>query len=83
MTLDFIEALQPTKIITGHIESGWEMNAKEDLAYMRKYLDLFSAKITNAPKKPTVDELFETFKNAFPQCEKVRGFIIVRWVELT
>lgn len=67
LTLDFIEALQPIKIIAGHIESGWELNPQEDLAYMRKYLDLFSSKITNAPKKPTVDELYQTFKTAFPQ----------------
>ena len=67
LTLDFIEALQPAKIIVGHIESGWDLDAKEDLAHMRKYLDLFSSKITNAPKKPTVDELYQTFESAFPQ----------------
>jgi hypothetical protein len=67
LTLDFIEALQPTKIVTGHIESGWEMDPKEDMAYMRKYLDLFSSKITNAPVKPTVEDLYQTFKTAFPQ----------------
>jgi len=67
LTLDLIEALQPTKIIAGHIESGWELDPKEDLAYMRKYLDLFSSKITNALEKPTVDDLYQTFKDAFPQ----------------
>ncbi|KAJ9610502.1 hypothetical protein H2200_005279 [Cladophialophora chaetospira] len=76
LTLDFIEALQPVKIVAGHIEAGWELNPKEDLAYMRKYLDLFSSKITNSPKRPTVDELYQTFKNAFPQCEKNLDFFL-------
>jgi hypothetical protein len=67
LTLDFIEALQPTEIVTGHIESGWEMDPKEDMAYMRKYLDLFSSKITNAPEKATMEDLYQTFKTAFPQ----------------
>ena len=52
------------------------MDAKADMAYMHKYLDLFAAKITNAPKKPTVDDLFQTFKNAFPQCEKNLDFFL-------
>jgi glyoxylase-like metal-dependent hydrolase (beta-lactamase superfamily II) len=76
LTLNLIEALQPTKIIAGHIEEGWELDAKEDMAYMRKYLDLFSEKITNAPKKASVEELYETFKNAFPQCEKNLDFFL-------
>lgn len=78
LTLDFIEALQPTKIIAGHIESGWELDPKEDLAYMRKYLDLFSSKITNAPKKPTVDDLYQTFKTAFPQVSSFSSVLTVR-----
>ena len=76
ITLDLIDALNPTKIITGHIEQGWELNAKEDMAYMRKYLDLFSSKITNAKTKPTVDELYQTFQKAFPQCEKNLDFFL-------
>lgn len=66
-TLDLIGALQPSKIIPGHLESGWEPDAKADLEHNRKYLDLFSEKITYAKKKPGVDELFQTFKEAFPQ----------------
>jgi hypothetical protein len=76
LTLSLIEALQPTKIICGHIENGWEFDAKEDMAYMRKYLDLFSSKITNARTKPTVDELYQTFQKAFPQCEKNLDFFL-------
>ncbi|EXJ82822.1 hypothetical protein A1O3_06637 [Capronia epimyces CBS 606.96] len=76
LTLDLIEALQPTKIIAGHLESGWELDAKADLAYMRSYLDLFSQKITYAPKKATVEELYATFKNAFPQCDKNLDFFL-------
>ena len=66
-TLDLIEALNPAKIIPGHIEDGWELDAKADLGHSRKYIDLFAEKVTHAKKKPQVDELFETFKNAFPQ----------------
>jgi hypothetical protein len=49
---------------------------KADLEYMHKYLDLFASQITNAPKKPTVADLFQTFKNAFPQCEKNLDFFL-------
>jgi glyoxylase-like metal-dependent hydrolase (beta-lactamase superfamily II) len=66
LTLLLIESLNPEKIIAGHIEQGWEFDAKKDMQHMHKYLDLFESKITKAPKKPTVDELFQTFKNAFP-----------------
>ena len=66
-TLDLIEALNPSKVIPGHIESGWELDAKADLSHNRKYLDLFASKVTYAKKKPSVDELYEIFKSAFPQ----------------
>ena len=59
--------MKPEKVITGHLESGWELNAQADLAHNRKYLDLFAEKITNAESKPGVDELFQIFKDAFPQ----------------
>lgn len=59
--------MNPSKVIPGHIESGWELDAKADLAHNRKYLELFASKVTHAKQKPSVDELFETFKNAFPQ----------------
>ena len=66
-TLDLIEALNPTQIIPGHLEQGWKLDAKEDLEHNRRYLDLFGEKVTHATTKPQVDELFETFKQAFPQ----------------
>lgn len=66
-TLDLIEALRPDTIIPGHMEQGWQPDAKADLAHNRKYLDLFAQKITNASKKPSVNELYQTFKDAFPQ----------------
>jgi hypothetical protein len=37
-TLDLIDALHPAKVIPGHIESGWELDAQADLAHNRKYL---------------------------------------------
>lgn len=76
LTLQLIEALEPTKIIAGHIEQGWEFDAKKDLEHMHKYLDLFASKITNAPEKPTVDDLFQTFKTAFPECTKNLEFFL-------
>ena len=66
-TLDLIEALNPAQIITGHLEQGWKLDAKEDLEHNRKYLQLFDQKVTRATSKPQVDDLFETFKQAFPQ----------------
>jgi hypothetical protein len=75
-TLRFIEALGPTKIIAGHIEKGWGFDAKADLQHMHKYLDLFVSKITNAPIKPIVDDLFQAFKNTFLQCEKNLDFFL-------
>ena len=66
-TLSLIEALKPVKVVTGHIEAGWELDAQADLAHNRKYLDLFAEKITNAKSKPGVDELYQVFKDAFPQ----------------
>lgn len=66
-TLDLIEALNPAQIIPGHLEDGWKLDAKADLEHNRKYLELFGQKVTYAKSKPQVDELFETFKQAFPQ----------------
>ena len=55
------EAFDPLKIIAGHLEDGWELDAKADLAHNRRYLDLFAEKITHAKKKkPLADELFQT-----------------------
>lgn len=69
-TLDLIESLGPERIITGHACEGVELNAKEDLAYNRKYLKLFEDKITTAEKQPAVQEIYDTFKNAFPECKE-------------
>lgn len=46
------------------------------MAYMRSYLDLFAKKITNAPKKPGVEELYNTFRDAFPQADKNLDFFL-------
>ena len=50
-----------------HIENGWIIDGRKDLEHSRKYLDLFSGKIAYAKKKPGVDELYRTFRDAFPQ----------------
>lgn len=74
--LDLIESLKPERIIAGHLESGWEFDAKEDLAHNRKYLKLFREQITNAPQKPSVDHLFNTFKDAFPKADQNLDFFL-------
>ncbi|EXJ82169.1 hypothetical protein A1O1_08238 [Capronia coronata CBS 617.96] len=76
LTLQLIEALNPVKIITGHIEAGNDFDKEKDLAHMHKYLELFEEKITNAKQTPQVQELFETFKNSFPQCSKNLDFFL-------
>lgn len=76
LTLSLIESLNPERVITGHIEEGWDFDAREDLAHMHRYLDLFEQKITRATKKPTPEELIETFKNAFPECTKNLDFFL-------
>lgn len=68
--LDLIKALQPIKIITDHLEQGWEQDAKADMADNRKYLEPFVDQITNAKTKPKVDELYHDFKDAFPQASR-------------
>ncbi|KAK5071585.1 hypothetical protein LTR64_004636 [Lithohypha guttulata] len=81
LTLKLIGSLNPTTIIPGHIERGWEPDAKKDLEYMHKYLDLFEQKIAKpvfveGKKKPEVDDLYQTFKKAFPDCEKNLDFFL-------
>ncbi|KAL4949230.1 hypothetical protein BDW69DRAFT_188512 [Aspergillus filifer] len=66
-TLCLMRALQPRKLIPGHMESGWELKADEDLAHTQRYLDRSRDKIAYAPKQATVQELFDYFKNEFPQ----------------
>ncbi|CBF75876.1 hypothetical protein AN3565.2 [Aspergillus nidulans FGSC A4] len=75
-TLRLIAALQPTKLIPGHMETGWELDAQEDLAHTQRYLDLFSEKVTHAPKKASVQELFDFFKGQFPQCTENLEFFL-------
>lgn len=81
LTLKLIGSLNPTTIIPGHIERGWEPDAKKDLEYMHRYLDLFEQKIAKpvfveGKKKPEVDDLYQTFKKAFPDCEKNLDFFL-------
>lgn len=76
-TLDTIESLGAEKIIPGHLEPGWEMDPVKDLAHMRKYLDLFQDKIlSQAPQKPPVDDIYNTFQSAFPEADKNLDFFL-------
>ena len=43
---------------------------------MKKYLSLFGDKVTFASKKATVDELYEFFKNSFPEAKKNLDFFL-------
>jgi hypothetical protein len=43
---------------------------------MKKYLSLFGEKVTNAPKKARVGELFTFFKDSFPQATKNLDFFL-------
>ena len=58
------------KIAPGHIEKGWELDAEADLAHNRKHFELFAESFTHAKKKPQVEELYRTFKDAFPQVQR-------------
>lgn len=76
-TLDTIELLGAEKIIPGHLEPGWQMDAAKDLAHTRQYLELFREKILDkAPQKPAVDEIYETFKDAFPEANRNLDFFL-------
>ncbi|KAK0125552.1 hypothetical protein ONS96_009388 [Cadophora gregata f. sp. sojae] len=75
-TLNLVENLSPSKIIVGHPEAGWELNAAADLAHNKKYLSLFQEKIQNANMKPQVKEIYDTFKEAFPQADKNLDFFL-------
>ena len=75
-TLDIIEALNAEKIIPGHLEVGWEPKADEDMAHMRKYLQLVSEKVIHAKTKPQIKDLYETFKAAFPLADKNLEFFL-------
>lgn len=75
--LDTIESLGAEKIIPGHLEAGWELDPVKDLAHTRKYLQLFKDKIiAKAPQKPAVDDIYTTFKDAFPEADKNLDFFL-------
>lgn len=74
--LDLVESLHPQKVIPGHMEAGWTLDAAADLAHNRKYLQLFSDKIASAPEKHSVDDLYQTFESAFPQADRNRDFFL-------
>lgn len=75
-TLDLIESLQPETIIPGHTEEGWTLDAKADMAYCRKYLNLFGEKITHAKTQPKVQEIYDSFKESFPDATKNHEFFL-------
>ncbi|GIK05513.1 hypothetical protein Aspvir_009626 [Aspergillus viridinutans] len=75
-TIALISALKPVKVIPGHLEPGWELDAKADIAHTQKYLDLFAEKVTHAPTKPQVQDLYDFFENAFPQCQQNLDFFL-------
>ncbi|KAF7114152.1 hypothetical protein CNMCM5793_007730 [Aspergillus hiratsukae] len=75
-TIALISALEPVKVIPGHLEPGWELDAKADIAHTQKYLDLFAEKVTYAPAKPQVQDLYDFFKDAFPQCQQNLDFFL-------
>lgn len=77
-TVDLISALQPTKLIPGHMDSGWELDAQADLAHTKKHLGLFGEKVTYTSTQSQVQELYEYFQNAFPQCKENLHFFLGR-----
>lgn len=74
--INLIDSLSPSKIIVGHLDAGWELDAQADLEHNRKYLALFRAKIAEAQKKPAVQEIYDTFKDAFPTADKNLDFFL-------
>ncbi|GAA5841622.1 hypothetical protein JCM11251_004234 [Rhodosporidiobolus azoricus] len=64
--LDLIEGLDVDLIVPGHAETEDFLDKEADLAYNRKYLELFATKITYAEKKPQIQEIVDTFKSSFP-----------------
>lgn len=74
--IKLIETLAPSKIIVGHLEVDWELDAQADLEHNKKYLALFRSKITDAKVKPGVQELYTTFKDAFPQADRNVDFFL-------
>lgn len=58
------------------MEAGWELDSLGDISHTRKYLDLFGNKVTYAPRKPQVQELYDYFRDAFPQCKENLDFFL-------
>ncbi|GKZ22148.1 hypothetical protein AbraIFM66951_006999 [Aspergillus brasiliensis] len=81
-TLDMIDHLHPEKVIPGHMEEGWELDVQADLDHTRRYLRLFAEKVTDSASrtssttKPSVQELYDTFREAFPQCRENLDFFL-------
>lgn len=75
-SLDVISSLNAIKVIPGHLELGWELDAQADLAHTKKYLSAFANKVTYAPSKPKVQELYEYFQNEFNQCKENLDFFL-------
>ncbi|KAJ3540286.1 hypothetical protein NM208_g417 [Fusarium decemcellulare] len=75
-TIALIEGLNPLTIIPGHLEPGWELDAKADLAHNKKYLDLFEKTIQKAAEAPTMDEIYRIFKDAFPSAQHNIDFFV-------
>ncbi|KAL6814268.1 putative metallo-beta-lactamase domain protein [Trichoderma sp. SZMC 28015] len=74
--IELIESLKPTKIIVGHLQDGWSLDTAADLEHNRKYLALFEDEISQAATKPTVEHIYSTFANAFPQAVKNLDFFL-------
>lgn len=75
-SLDAIAALRPTKVIPGHMEPGWDLDAEADLAHTKRYLSVFGEKVTYAPARPTVQELYDFFQKEFEQCKENLEFFL-------
>lgn len=81
-----IDHLHPKKIIPGHMEAGWELDVKADIDHTRRYLHLFAEKVvyasgsggsgSSSSSKPSVQELYDTFKEAFPECRENLDFFL-------
>jgi hypothetical protein len=74
--IKLVESLAPTKIIVGHLEAGWDLDSQADLDHNRKYLALFQQKITDAKKRPSAQDIYDTFKGEFPKVDKNLDFFL-------
>lgn len=74
--IKLIDSLAPSKIIIGHLETGWELDAKADMEHNRKYLALSKQKIADAETKPSVQDIYDTFKGGFPEAKKNLDFFL-------